>query len=131
MSRTARARLSDKFDVEQLEGMYWEDRALVQTGTELYARPSDGKVEKRPVYGFGTTDEATARFSAQNYVVFDGPSLITDATKWVELRWKGGLLGGGAKWRFSFAEGRAENAELSFGPEQDRPDLAKRGRVHR
>lgn len=111
--RQVAGRISERFELEQLRPIHYEDDGYVKTGRKEIKPSGTGSLIVQDETTIGTVTRTTPRFSGLNYVVFDGPKLVGPASKHVLLRFKGGLIWGSEEWTFRFDGGAPMNAVMA------------------
>ncbi len=111
--RQVPSRISERFELERLRALRYEDDGYVKTGRKEIRPSGTGSLVVQDETTIGTVTRTTPRFSGLNYVVFAGNKLIGPGSKQVLLRFKGGLIWGSEEWTFRFDGGAPVNAVMA------------------
>ncbi|NOU32880.1 MAG: hypothetical protein HOO96_33665 [Polyangiaceae bacterium] len=111
--REVPGRLSERFQLEHLRAIHYEDSGYVKTGRKEIKPSGTGSLIVQDETTIGTVTRTTPRYSGLNYVVFEGPKLVGPSSKRVMLRFKGGLIWGSQEWTFRFDGGQPMNAVMA------------------
>ncbi len=111
--REVPGRIAERFQLERLRAIHYEDDGYVKTGRKEIKPSGTGSLIVQDETTIGTVTRTTPRYSGLNYVVFEGPKLVGPSSKRVLLRFKGGLIWGSEEWTFRFDGGQPVNAVMA------------------
>lgn len=121
--------LAERFELQTLPTLDYQDDGYVKTGRREYLPQADGRVIAQDETTIGTVTRQLPRMIGTSYIVFEGARLLSPTSSKITFALPKGLLGGGEQWVFDFEGRTARNAVLATDEPAPRARATTRARA--